>query len=90
MKTPRLRLVADVTNHYEELIQSKLSDQSMPKHRNSPLQGLVSVVKFIAERGLTFRDDENVGSHRNFFKTNFKNRKCDASGDRFCNSFSNR
>jgi len=25
-------------------------------------QRLVSVVKFIAERGRTFRDDENVGS----------------------------
>jgi len=62
----------------------------MPKRRNSLLQRLVSAVKFIAERGLTFRDDENVGSHRNFFKAKFKNRKYDASGDRFCNSFPNR
>jgi len=28
---------------------------------------LASVVKFIAERGLTFRDDENVGSPRKVF-----------------------
>jgi len=32
---------------------------------------LVSVVKFIAERGLTFRDDENVGLPRNFFQAKF-------------------
>jgi len=31
------------------------------------LQSLVAVVKFIAERGLAFGDDENVGSHRKFF-----------------------
>jgi len=29
---------------------------------------LVSVVKFIAERGLEFREDENVGSSRKFFQ----------------------
>jgi len=29
---------------------------------------LVSVVKFIAERGLAFRDDENVGPPRKFFQ----------------------
>jgi len=34
---------------------------------------LVSVVKFIAERGLAFRDDENVGSSRTFFQKNFQN-----------------
>jgi len=58
------------------------------------LQRLVSVVKFISERGLAFRDDENVGSSRkffqkifqNFFQAKLKNRRClDASGDRFCN-----
>ena len=61
------------------------------------LQRLVSVVKFIAERRLAFRDDENVGSPRKFFqkifKTYFKQilkRRCDASDDRFCNSFTNR
>jgi len=32
---------------------------------------LVSVVKFIAERRLAFRDDENVGSSRKFFQKNF-------------------
>jgi len=29
---------------------------------------LSSAVKFIAERGLAFRDDENLGSPRNFFQ----------------------
>jgi len=29
---------------------------------------LVSVIKLIAERGLAFRDDENVQSPRNFFQ----------------------
>jgi len=33
---------------------------------------LVSVVKFIAERGLAFRDDENAGSPRKFFQKIFK------------------
>jgi len=32
------------------------------------LQRLVSVAKFIAERGLAFRDDENVGLSRKFSK----------------------
>jgi len=34
---------------------------------------MVSVAKFIAERGLAFRDDENVRSPRNFFQKNFLN-----------------
>jgi len=34
---------------------------------------LVSVVKFIAERGLALRDDENVGSSRKFVFLNLKN-----------------
>jgi len=29
---------------------------------------LVSIAKFIAERGLAFRDDDNVESHRKFYK----------------------
>jgi len=33
---------------------------------------LVSVIKFIAERGLAFRDDDNVGSPKNFFQKIFK------------------
>jgi len=33
---------------------------------------LVSVVKFIAEPGLTFRDDENVRSPRNFLQAKFQ------------------
>jgi len=34
---------------------------------------LVSVVKFISERGLAFRDYENVGSSRKFFQKNIQN-----------------
>jgi len=37
------------------------------------LQRLVSVVKFIAERGLRFKDDENAGSPRNVFHKYFQN-----------------
>jgi len=33
---------------------------------------LAPVVKFIAERGLEFRDDENVGSSRKFFQKFFQ------------------
>jgi len=36
---------------------------------------LFFVVKFIAERGLTFRDEENVGSPRNFFQAKFQKQK---------------
>jgi len=36
------------------------------------LQRLVSVPKFVAERGLAFRDGENVRSPRNFFQKVFK------------------
>jgi len=36
-------------------------------------QRLVSVVKFINEPELEFRDDENVGSPRNFFQKDFQN-----------------
>jgi len=46
------------------------------------------VVKFIAERGLAFRVDENVGSPRMFFQKIFKTffkqilkKRCDASSD---------
>ena len=39
------------------------------------MQHLVSVVKFVAERGLTFRDDENVGSPRNFFQAKFQKKE---------------
>jgi len=67
---PRLRLVADVINRYEELIQSypvRSSNANNVRNRFC-LQSLVSAVKFIAERGLGFRDEENVGSPGNFFK----------------------
>jgi len=50
--------------------------------------GLISVVKFIAERGLAFRGDENVGSTRKifnkfsiFFEKILKKGRCDASSD---------
>ena len=39
----------------------------------SLLQRLVSVVKLIAKRGLSFRDDENVGLPRKFFQKNVQN-----------------
>jgi len=57
----------------------------------SLLQSVVSVVKFIAERGLTFTDDENVGSPRRFFQTKFQkkgNTMLLVTG--ICNSFTNR
>jgi len=41
----------------------------------SLLQRLVSVLKFNAERGLTFRDDENGGSPRNFLQAKFQKQK---------------
>jgi len=53
------------------------------------LQRLVFVIKFIAERGLAFRDDENVGSPR-IFSSKYSKNRCDTSGDRFCNGFTNR
>jgi len=34
-----------------------------------------SVVKFIAERVLAFRDDENVGSQRNVFQATFQKKE---------------
>jgi len=45
------------------------------RYWKSLLQRLISVVKFIAERGLTFRDDWNVGSPRNFFQAKFQKKK---------------
>jgi len=67
---PRLRIVADVTNHCKELMQSK-PVRSVNAHNIGNrfcLQRLVSVAKFISERGLAFRDDENVGSSSVFAK----------------------
>jgi len=71
---PRLHLVADVINHYEELIQNQpVKSINANKIGNRLcLQCLVSVVKVIAERGLEFRDDENVGSPRKIFQKIFK------------------
>jgi len=71
----RLRLVADVINRYEELIQSfPVRSINANNIRNSfCLQSLVSAAKFIAERGLGFRDEENVGSPGNFFQKYFQN-----------------
>jgi len=60
---------------------------------------LVSVVKFIAEGELrrlemmkTLDRPESFFKKifKTFFKQNFKKRRRDASGDRFCNSFTNR
>jgi len=71
----RSPLVADVINHYEELMQSypvrSINANNIVNHLC--LQCLVSVVKFIAERELAFRGDENVRSHKNFFRKNFQN-----------------
>jgi len=36
------------------------------------LQRLVAAIKFITERGVPFRDDENVGSPGSFFQKIFK------------------
>jgi len=67
---PRLHFVADVINHYEELIQNwpvrSINANNMGDRLC--LQRLVSVVKFISDRGLEFRDDANVGSSRKFFQ----------------------
>jgi len=67
---PRLYLVADVINHYEELIQNwpVRSINASNIGNRLCLQRLVSVVKCIAERGLAFRDDEKVVSPRIFSK----------------------
>ena len=71
---PWLRLVADVIYHYEELIRSyPVRSINVNNIGNSfCLQRLVSVVKFVAGRGLVFWDDENVGAPRIFFQINFK------------------
>jgi len=97
---PRSHLFADVINHYEETIQNY---PVRPINANTIgnrlcLERFLSVVKFIAERGLAFRDDENFGLPRKFFQKMFKTffkqilkqRRCDASSDWFCNSFTNR
>ena len=76
-------------NHYEALIQNSLVRSTNANNIGNRLwlQRLISVVKFVAERGLPFRDDTNVRSPRKFFqkifKTSFKQilkkRRCDAS-----------
>jgi len=71
---PRLRLVVDVVNHYQELIQSELIRSiNVNNIGNRFCNG--SVVKFIAGRGLAFRDDENVGSPRNLFHAKFQEKE---------------
>jgi len=71
---PRLHIVADVINHCEELIQNypvrSINANNIRNHLC--LQRLVSVIKFIDERGLAFGDDENVESPRKFFQNIFK------------------
>jgi len=94
---PQLYLFADVINHYEELIQNYPVRSTKTKNIGNRVC-LVSVVKFIAERGLPFKDDKNVGSPKKFFqkifktflKQNFKKRRRDVSSNWFCNSFTNR
>jgi len=85
---PRLCFVADVINHYEEFIQSYVNQ--CQQCWKSLLQRLLFVLKFIAERGLAFRDNENVGSPKKLFQAKFQKGKYDASVDRVCNSFTNR
>jgi len=67
---PRLHLVADVIKYYKELIKNwpvrPINANNFVNRRC--LQRLVSVIKFIAERGLAFGDDENVVSPRYFFQ----------------------
>jgi len=65
-----LHLVADVINHHEEMIQKQpvRSINANNIGNRLCLHHFVSVVKFIAERGLTIRDDENVGLSRKFFQ----------------------
>ena len=53
----------------------------------SLLQSLISVSKFIAER---LEMMNTLDRPETFYKQNFIKRKCDASGDRFCNSFTSR
>jgi len=86
---PRLHWIADVVNHYEELLQNKpvRSINANNIGNRLCLQRLVSDVKFIAERGLALRDDENVRWPRKFFQKIFKQmlkKRCDASSDWFC------
>jgi len=53
---------------YKELIQNQPVRSINAKIIGNRLcfQRLVSVVKFIAGRGLAFKDDENLGSPRKF------------------------
>ena len=67
---PPLHFVVDVINRYEELIQNKAVRSINANNIGNRLclQRLVSVVIFIAERELAFRDGEIVGSPRSFSK----------------------
>jgi len=71
---PRLHLVPDVINRCEDLIENKTvrSINANNTGNRFSLQCLVSGVKFVVEPGLAFRDDEKVGSPRNFFQKNFQ------------------
>jgi len=66
---PRSHLVAEIINHYEDLIQHQPVRSINAKNIGNwlCLQRLDSVVIFIAEQVLGFKDDENVGSARKFF-----------------------
>jgi len=70
---PRLHLVADAIKSLRR-IDTELASQvnQCEKYRKTPFHASwVSVVKFIAERGLAFRDDENVLLPRKHFKKIF-------------------
>jgi len=83
--------------HYEELIQNWPIRSIIANNVGNRLC-LQRFIKFIADRELSFRDDENTGSHRNFFQKIFKDffkkilkkRRCNASCKLFCNCFTNR
>jgi len=71
---PGLNLATDVTMlvTMKNWYRNSPSDQSMHGNRLC-LQRLVSVVKFIAERGLAFRDDQIRWTTQKVFPKNFQN-----------------
>jgi len=69
---PRLYLVADVINHWRNYADIDGQVNATNIGNLLCLQRLVSVVKLIVQRGVAFRDDENVGSPRKFFQKIFK------------------
>ena len=74
IQMPRLHLVADVLIIMKNQYRTSQSGQSVRTISEIPsaLHRLVSVVRFIAERGLAFRDDENFGWPRKFYQKIFE------------------